>query len=83
MKRINIFAVAALWLVLAVMPRAAFAGPPFKTDDPEPVEYKQWELYLGSQYCIEGKEYTLFRKTNILRHYPHLLIFLSEQRSLV
>jgi hypothetical protein len=27
----------------------ALAGPPFVTDDPEPVEYRHWELYLGSQ----------------------------------
>ena len=28
---------------------AAFAGPPFQTDDPEPVEYKHWEVYVASQ----------------------------------
>jgi hypothetical protein len=28
----------------------ARAGPPFVTDDPEPVEYRHWEVYLGSQY---------------------------------
>ena len=26
------------------------AGPPFVTDDPEPVELRHWEIYLGSQY---------------------------------
>jgi len=50
MRRINIFTIAALWFVLVLVPRAALAGPPFKTDDPEPVEYKHWEIYLGSQY---------------------------------
>ena len=25
------------------------AGPPFVTDDPEPVEYKHWEVYFSSQ----------------------------------
>src|SRR5882724_10068903 len=25
-------------------------GPPFATDDPEPVEYRHWEIYLASQY---------------------------------
>ena len=24
----------------------AFAGPPFLTDDPEPVDYQHWEAYL-------------------------------------
>ena len=28
----------------------AQAGPPFATDDPEPVEYQHWEVYLGSQF---------------------------------
>ncbi len=29
--------------------RLAWAGPPFVTDDPEPVPYKNWEVYLASQ----------------------------------
>ena len=28
----------------------AWAGPPFVTDDPEPVELHHWEVYLASQY---------------------------------
>ncbi len=27
----------------------AWAGPPFLTDDPEPVEYRHWEFYFFSQ----------------------------------
>jgi len=27
-----------------------WAGPPFVTDDPEPVAYQHWELYLASQH---------------------------------
>jgi hypothetical protein len=27
----------------------AVAGPPYATDDPEPVEYHHWEMYLASQ----------------------------------
>lgn len=26
----------------------AFAGPPFKTDDPQPVDYLHWEFYVAS-----------------------------------
>jgi len=33
----------ALAAVLAAGP--AHAGPPFRTDDPEPVEYQHWEIY--------------------------------------
>ncbi len=26
----------------------AYGGPPFRTDDPEPVEYQHWEVYQFS-----------------------------------
>jgi len=29
---------------------ALFAGPPFRTDDPEPVDYQHWEFYTATQY---------------------------------
>jgi hypothetical protein len=34
----------------------ASAGPPYVTDDPEPVEYLHWEMYLASQafHDIDG-----------------------------
>lgn len=31
------------------IPQAAVAGPPYTTDDPEPVEYRHWEVYLALQ----------------------------------
>jgi len=31
-------------------PLAALAGPPFSTDDPEPVDYQHWEFYIASQH---------------------------------
>ena len=37
----------ALWIIVAT--QLAWAGPPFTTDDPEPVEYHHWEVYLASQ----------------------------------
>jgi hypothetical protein len=38
----------------------AWAGPPFFTDDPEPVEHLHWEVYLASAYShsIEGTQCT-------------------------
>ena len=38
-----------LVLAAGLLPGAARAGPPFVTDDPEPVEHRHWELYLASQ----------------------------------
>ncbi len=32
--------------VLLLLSFPAFAGPPFLTDDPEPVDYQHWETYL-------------------------------------
>ena len=42
--------VVAQSIVLAlVMAGVAYAGPPFLTDDPEPVELHHWEVYLATQ----------------------------------
>ena len=35
---------ATLWAAVLI-PGSALAGPPFRTDDPEPVEYHHWEFY--------------------------------------
>ncbi len=34
---------------LLVWASAALAGPPYVTDDPEPVDYQHWEFYVASQ----------------------------------
>jgi hypothetical protein len=40
-----IFFMFPLWMVMTFR-TTAFAGPPFLTDDPEPVPFKHWEAYL-------------------------------------
>jgi hypothetical protein len=40
---------AAIVLVTLFASSPASAGPPYVTDDPEPVELRHWELYLASQ----------------------------------
>jgi hypothetical protein len=52
---------ALIFFVLLFLPNVVVAGPPFKTDDPEPVEFKHWEIYLASQYSNDrdGKSMTL------------------------
>jgi hypothetical protein len=42
-RRSQIFAIAMVWLV-----RPALAGPPYVSDDPEPTEYKHFEIYTFS-----------------------------------
>lgn len=34
--------------IFSIFAATAFAGPPFLTDDPEPVPFKHWEFYLFS-----------------------------------
>jgi len=45
----------------ACMSFSALAGPPFMTDDPEPVEYQHHELYIASQQTLtrDGRAGTL------------------------
>ncbi|HWB53406.1 MAG TPA: hypothetical protein VG722_04410 [Tepidisphaeraceae bacterium] len=38
-------------VLIAGLSRLTWAGPPFVTDDPEPVEYKHWEIDLASTYA--------------------------------
>jgi Putative MetA-pathway of phenol degradation len=50
-------AVAALACVLAMLPREAWAGAPFVTGDPEPVELGRGELYTAGQLTNDGHGY--------------------------
>jgi len=52
MTKRNVVAVvvALLFAVLGTYSQV-WAGPPYVTDDPEPVEYKHWELYIASQFA--------------------------------
>jgi hypothetical protein len=49
----------ALLLIFHLWPWPALAGPPFRTDDPEPVEYKHWEVYVASQGSFDRDETSL------------------------
>ena len=48
---------ALVVLVLIFSPRA-FAGPPYITDDPEPVEYQHWEVYFASIFAKQPDAWT-------------------------
>ncbi|HVV00841.1 MAG TPA: hypothetical protein VHH88_05725 [Verrucomicrobiae bacterium] len=43
-------------LLLATEP--LWGGPPFLTDDPVPVDYQNWELYLGSQHFYSDGDWS-------------------------
>ena len=44
--------------VLFSVTLASFAGPPFLTDDPAPVDYQQWEFYVASQHAKSGGDWS-------------------------
>jgi hypothetical protein len=39
----------AAFLAIALCSPSLMAGPPFFTDDPEPINYRHWEFYVASQ----------------------------------
>ena len=43
-------------ILFILMPIPILAGPPFKTDDPQPVDYLHWEFYLASAQQYTGHE---------------------------
>lgn len=45
---------AAVW----VWPLRMLAGPPFITDDPEPVDYQHWEFYVASEHTVTADGWT-------------------------
>jgi outer membrane putative beta-barrel porin/alpha-amylase len=48
--------IAVLLCVLAVCSGPSWAGPPFITDDPEPVDHKHGEFYVATQYAKDKDE---------------------------
>jgi hypothetical protein len=50
--------VAFALAVLALAPETTVAGPPFVTDDPEPVDYQHWEFYVASMHSKFGGDWS-------------------------
>jgi len=57
LKATALFSLSVFVLVAILVPKA-FAGPPYITDDPEPVEYWHWEIYLASLFFKQPKAWT-------------------------
>ena len=60
----SIFPLSASWtaalaaLALLGIVGTAHGGPPFVTDDPEPVDYQHWEFYVASQDSKLGGDWS-------------------------
>lgn len=52
--------------LFSLISTSALAGPPFKTDDPQPVDYLHWEFYIASEQQ--------FTKHETDATYPHIEI---------
>jgi hypothetical protein len=48
----------AILLILLTFPAISFAAPPYITDDPEPTEYRHWEVYFASQFAEQADAWT-------------------------
>lgn len=46
MSRRRLRRLSLIGLSLTLWPNAAAAGPPYDTDDPEPADYRHWEIYM-------------------------------------
>jgi hypothetical protein len=51
-------AVAQITVLSLVLAGTAYGGPPFATDDPEPVDYQHWEFYIASQDAKMGGDWS-------------------------
>jgi hypothetical protein len=43
-------------ILTILLTASAIAGPPFKTDDPQPVDFGHWEFYVASQQSFQDHE---------------------------
>jgi hypothetical protein len=42
------YTILRIIILFSLISASALAGPPFKTDDPQPVDYLHWEFYIAS-----------------------------------
>ncbi len=45
-----------LFLISGLVSESCVAGPPFKTDDPQPVDFHHWEFYLASEQSFTRQQ---------------------------
>src|SRR4051812_1544561 len=48
----------AMLAAAAAVPALAAGGPPFTTDDPQPVDFRHWEVYFASIHSNMGGMWT-------------------------
>ena len=53
-KKISIF----IFILFALFIQTSNAGPPFFTDDPQPVNFKHWEYYISSLNTLHPNDWS-------------------------
>ncbi len=51
----NVFTI--IFFLIIFSSQKAFGGPPFFTDDPEPVDFKHWEYYISTSNTVLASEW--------------------------
>lgn len=49
---------ALLGILILLFVQPIYAGPPFDTDDPQPVEFKHWEYYISSINTFQSRAWS-------------------------
>ena len=50
--------IVLLGILFCLSIEPTYAGPPFNTDDPQPVDYKHWEFYVSSINTFQSSAWT-------------------------
>ena len=60
MKNISLrscnYIILRIGTLFSVISTSALAGPPFRTDDPQPVDYQHWEFYVASMQQFDNNQ---------------------------
>jgi hypothetical protein len=58
MKLIRIKSTILTFILCSCFIQTCYAGPPFLTDDPQPVDFKHWEFYISSVNTIHSSNWS-------------------------
>jgi hypothetical protein len=65
-KNRSVFHGVLIFLLMVLTENLLLAGPPFFTDDPDPVPFRHWEYYLSSENTFDLKDHSA---TGTLPHF--------------
>src|SRR5271154_4964292 len=57
-RKLIALVILLIFAMISFAPTTSFAAPPYITDDPEPTDYRHWEVYLASQFAEQPDNWT-------------------------